>query len=117
MESKPMNESVMRKLSVSTSFAVLMSAPVMTMAAYTAGNATIHDVQVQFSDLDLRSEAGIKTLYSRLQAASRRVCDTSSALKSHSTLEMRFARSCYTEALARAVSDIDNEKLSRLHES
>lgn len=73
-------------------------------------------VTVTFEDLNIRTEAGAKSLYARLQRASRQACDfRSSGLKS--IRETTESRRCYKATLEAAVQEIDNDKLSHLHSS
>lgn len=69
-------------------------------------------VKVPFYDLDVQSYEGAKTLYSRLQRASRRACD----LRGATTLrEMSDARRCYAQSLSAAVDEVDSSMLRMLH--
>jgi UrcA family protein len=73
-------------------------------------------VKVTFEDLNIRTDAGAKSLYARLQRASRKACDFRSAgLKS--IRETTQSRRCYNETLEAAVQKIDNDKLSQIHSS
>lgn len=72
------------------------------------------EVTVTYYDLDVHSEKGAKTLYSRLQRASRKAC----ALRGRgisSLREVADAKRCYAESLSAAVERIDSKPLTRLH--
>jgi UrcA family protein len=68
---------------------------------------------VSYSDLDLDSEAGARTLYVRLRAASRQVCtgfEGTESVQQHS----EWLR-CYSTALSSAVSQVNSASLSSLY--
>ena len=72
------------------------------------------EVIVEYYDLDIHSDKGAKTLYSRLQRASRKAC----ALRGRgisSLREVADAKRCYSESLSAAVEQIDSKALKRLH--
>ena len=91
--------------------------------ALSAGVATaeleqveVETVAVSFAELDLSKPAGVEALYERLHRAAERVCGfdepTSSLVYASRAAEKR---SCYEEALDRAVTQIDSPLLNEQH--
>lgn len=72
-------------------------------------------IYVDYSDLDITTEAGAKRLYARLQWASRRACDVRPFRQLGSMRHHFASRACFEAALARAVDRIDAAELTRLH--
>ena len=71
--------------------------------------------KVNFADLNLDSPAGARVLYQRIQSAARAVCGMS---EYRTTFEQRNAsRKCYQEAITGAVSQINSETLTALHQA
>jgi UrcA family protein len=86
-------------------------APSLVGGAATAVE-TASSVTVRYSDLNLASDAGRRTLLTRLSAAAHRVCDDSG------TRELwRVARAdaCFREALSNAVFAAHDERLTALY--
>jgi UrcA family protein len=66
----------------------------------------VRQTVVSYSDLDLETEAGAKTLVRRIKFAARRVCGVNDA----GLLAMEFRAQlhrCAEQATARAVADVD----------
>ena len=74
-------------------------------------------VKVSYADLDLEKYEGAKTLYRRLQQASRQVCGGRGLGGDRSISTLAETRRCYQEALSDAVAEIDNDLLTQLHNS
>ncbi len=70
---------------------------------------------VSYSDLDLSTEAGLVTLYSRLQRASNAVCGSRSLQKAGSLRQSRYNKQCYRDVLSKAVAKFNNTKLDEIH--
>ena len=67
---------------------------------------------VKYSELDINSEQGAKQLYVRLRMASRRVCANFEGRE----LRERYAwKNCVNESLARAVAEVNVERVTALH--
>jgi len=77
----------------------------------TAGVVT-KSVTVRFADLDLRHPAGVETLYKRLQTAARQACGI---YDTRDIKGVRAFKSCREAALSKAVAQIDNERLAKVH--
>ena len=75
------------------------------------------EIAVSFSDLDIDSAAGAKTLYTRLQQASATVCNVESFRELGSLSRVAQAERCYDETLSKAVAKIDSAALKKLHTS
>ncbi len=74
--------------------------------------AESRSVTVTFGDLDLRSAAGVKTLYTRLKTASRTVC---SPAASRDLAAHRDWAICYSSALDTAVAETRSDPVAMLH--
>lgn len=73
-------------------------------------------ITISYSDLDLTRQAGIETLYKRINWAARAACGPASLHKYDAFLSSRKAwRECVDRAIANAVEDIDEPKLTALH--
>ena len=102
-----------RRTALSIVLAAALSVSVTAMAAG-PNQFKQTKVTVTYYDLNIHSDKGAKTLYSRLQRASRKAC----ALRGrgiHSLREVADAKRCYSESLSAAVDRIDSEALTRLH--
>lgn len=72
-------------------------------------------VTVSYADLNIHSAAGARVLYSRLQAASRAVCNVEPYRLRGSLSRMADARNCFADALDAAVAAVDSAALKRIH--
>ncbi len=70
---------------------------------------------VSYSDLDLSTEAGLVTLYKRLQGTSDAVCGPRSLGEAGSFEQLTFNKQCYRDVLTKAVAKINNAKLDEIH--
>lgn len=70
-------------------------------------------VAVSFADLDLSTPEGALKLLRRIERAGETVCDYRHAPVSVRT--MMVQRSCYRDAVNRAVSVVDAEEVDRMH--
>jgi UrcA family protein len=94
-------------------------ATALLLAAGGAGaadrTATSADIAVKFSEVQLTSQAGAESLYKKLRAAARSVCDDNAG--GHRTLEVRARdQKCVNQVLADAVRRINQPMLTALHE-
>lgn len=69
-------------------------------------------VRVQYSKQDLATRQGVRTLYSRLRIAARQVCPDWDARDLSRSVA---ARACYEAALADAVNQIREPRLTLVH--
>jgi UrcA family protein len=75
-------------------------------ATTTATAESVRQAVVSYSDLDIETEVGAKTLLRRIQSASRRVCGVLEA--GVMAIEFRAPlHRCAEQATARAVADLD----------
>lgn len=80
-----------------------------------AGRAPGHHVSVvvDYSDLDLASSAGNRTLYARLSAAAARACGSTPPMQD---LRQRAAYyECYESTMSSAVDAVGSRELQALH--
>ncbi|MFO1401508.1 MAG: UrcA family protein [Steroidobacteraceae bacterium] len=88
--------------------ATLLTAVWLVAAQPAHAETVVETARVNYADLDLRSAAGARSLYHRLQRAAQRVCDDADR---HSPA----FRECYETALADAVNSVGAPKLVELH--
>jgi UrcA family protein len=74
----------------------------------------IPTIRVDYADLDLTADAGVRTLYRRLQVAAKQVCRSYERREIGKTTQRR---SCYEHALSAAVTKVNLEMLSVLHKN
>jgi UrcA family protein len=101
---------------------ILMAAAVIVIGVPAIASATPHvnllgdDVaKVSYSDLDLTIEAGLVTLYKRLQRASDAVCGARSLGRAGSLRQLRRNQECYSDVLSNSVAKFDSTRLDRIH--
>jgi UrcA family protein len=82
------------------------SLAVTANATTTATNANVRQSVVSYADLDLQTEAGSKTLLTRIKFAARRVCGLYDAGLIAIEFRAQLHR-CAEQATARAVADVD----------
>lgn len=70
-----------------------------------------HSVTVSFRDLDLSKLDGATTLYRRIQSAAKQVCGKQTA----DLIERSIWSSCYRNAIADAVTKVNNPLLTAVH--
>ena len=108
----------MRKANPGTRVSLLLAiAMVLPPAALAAAPSQFEDVSVRvsYADLNIESEAGAKVLYSRLKHASEKACNVGSYLEDFSVSRAFEAKTCYRNALAKAVENIGSDALTRMH--
>ncbi len=88
----------------------LMSAAMATAQA-TGASPEIPAVQVQYADLDLGTEYGAETLYKRIQSAAKQVCPWEDQ---RNLRAWRASQRCISDAIARAVADVNNPQLAKV---
>ena len=74
-------------------------------------------VKVSYGDLNLEKYEGAKALYRRLQQASKQACNVRSLREEGSLIRVAEGRQCYLDTLSKAVAEIDNELLTKIHKS
>jgi UrcA family protein len=87
-----------------------------TLAVGAAGAATpasdVPSVVVKYSEQSLATDSGVNELYRRIVRAANQVCPDASGRGLAARLQ---ADSCRSEAVARAVRQIDNSRLAALY--
>jgi UrcA family protein len=68
-------------------------------------------VRVNYTQAELSTEQGARSLYRRIAAAARQVCPGEGEVGLHAAL---LRQRCVTDAIARAVRDVNNPLLARL---
>jgi len=102
------NRSILSRTIVATVLAIGSVAAASANATPTADSQRI----VKFQDLDLSTFTGNASLYARLQAASRAVCEP---LASRDLSRIKMYNDCYEKALDEAVREVRSLSLSTLH--
>ena len=85
-------------------------APSFALADPAAGGAP--QISVQYDDLSLTTQAGVKRLYSRIKSAARQVCPAADSRDLRRRLQ---SIECQQAAIARAVSQVDSTMLAAIH--
>ena len=111
-----MNQRKIVQSLISAAAVITISLPLSASAA-TPSQFEDVSVKVSYKDLNLDSEAGAQSLYSRLKHASKRACNVRSRTVTGSLRAVAEAKRCYNETLEAAVRQIDNDALTRIHES
>ena len=68
-------------------------------------------LKVSYADLDLSTQAGAATLYSRIRSAAKTVCGYDDSSYRH----FAFTR-CFKQAVGNAVAQVNNPQLTALHQ-
>jgi UrcA family protein len=100
------------KLSFLCALAGLAANPPSTFAASVGFAESPAARVVSYGDLDLRSNAGAATLYSRIRSAAREVCEP---LDEVMIKLLRATYDCRTDAVARAVAKVDSPVLTNYY--
>jgi len=74
-------------------------------------------VKVSYADLNLQKEEGVAVLYRRLQQASKQACGVESIKAAGTYSQFSAAQRCYRDALTATIEEMDNVRLTRIHES
>ncbi len=103
-----------RKLLIASAVIVL-GIPAIAGATPNARDVEDNAVRVSYADLNLSNEAGLMTLYKRLQSASRAVCGPRSLFEAGSLEQLNENKTCYRNALSKAVAKFNNATLDKIH--
>jgi len=71
----------------------------------------VRDKEVSYSDLDLNTPAGQKTMYNRLQVAVRHACGH----RPNAVVARTQYRRCYDEAMTTALSNLGNPQITAMY--
>jgi UrcA family protein len=102
-----------------SSLAVCLALSAAPISVLLSGNAQgaessdgVRSVTVNDADLNLSNQAGVATLYRRIQAAANSVCGPK---PTRDVRAIYARRNCYGNAVANAVADVDIRQLAALH--
>jgi UrcA family protein len=84
----------------------------MGSRAHAAEPAQFYSTVVSYGDLNLDSEQGAKVLYARIRSAAGSVC---SSLESRNLTEKKLWQGCFDNAVANAVGQVNNVRVTALH--
>jgi UrcA family protein len=108
-----MNErSTLLKRVLQCSLLAAVSCVALTGVAAAAPD-TSNRITVRYGDLNLSTEDGVQQLYGRIRAAAKTVCGSPYGMVPLMVKESR--RKCVDEAVAGAVSKVDNGILTAMH--
>ena len=105
----------MKKSKLVTSF--IATIVFVALGAPAVASVGGESIKVSYADLNLEEEDGALSLYRRLIQASKQACDYRGLNIAGSVNRMAETRQCYLAALSGAVEQIDNEMLTKLHNS
>ncbi len=105
----------MKKSKLVTSF--MATIVFVALGAPAVASVGSESIKVSYADLNLEEEDGALSLYRRLKQASKLACDYRGLNIAGSVDRMAETRQCYLAALSGAVERIDNEMLTKLHNS
>jgi UrcA family protein len=95
-------------------YATAIALTVVALPAAANDEIITKSTVVRFGDLNLESEAGARTLYERIRAAARQVCDdTSGSL----LFEARTYHACFDNAVNSAVNKVNRPTLWAMYRS
>jgi UrcA family protein len=72
-------------------------------------------VVVRYADLDLSRPTDARTLYDRIHAAARQVCQDGGGMQDLARL--RAYRRCVDQAMANAVANVSSARVTEIHEA
>ncbi len=102
----------MNKLSTLV-FGMAITLAVLTASAGPQGTILSRSEVVRFSDLNLSSDEGVRTLYQRIRGAARKVC--SDAADRGGSLKEPTYYACVSKAVDDAVSQVNKPALTAMH--
>ena len=105
----------MKKSKLVTSF--MATIVFVALGAPAVASVGGESIKVSYADLNLEEEDGALSLYRRLIQASKQACAYRGLKIAGSVNRMAETRLCYRAALSGAVERIDNEMLTKLHNS
>ena len=111
-----MKESKLFKSLLTVVVVTVLAAPTITYASDREDLKGV-SMKVSYTDLNVDNEKDAKVLYRRLKQASKYVCDYRRLNVAGSVGRMADLQRCYTDALAAAVDQIDNDWVSKIHKS
>jgi UrcA family protein len=99
----------------STAQRAILAVTLASICAIARAGGPVEPAQrtVRFADLDLTRPAGVTVLRQRIRAAAEEVCQP---LSEHDLGMLAASRACVTDAIARAVKDVNSPMLSRSYQ-
>ena len=111
MNSKTLTLATARTLTLAlAAFSIVMATPRVF-----AEDSADPSIKVHFSDLNLQSDAGVATLYGRIQSAARTVCNE--AIPSSDPRYVNHYWKCVNSAVANAVNNVNSSTLTAMYQS
>jgi UrcA family protein len=98
----------------SASLGAAVAGLVLAAGSAAAAGPQVRTAAVRYGDLNLASDAGVRTLYTRLRAAAGNVCGPRD--NRYMPLQLAWEK-CRDEALATAIAEFGNTRLAALHRS
>jgi UrcA family protein len=90
----------------------LVSALAVLGASPTLADEATRSIKVSYADLDLSTQAGAATLYSRIRGAARQVC----GYDGMTYLDHTSWKRCFNGAVGDAVAKVNSPRLTALHQ-
>ena len=100
-----------------TALIVALGMPAIVSAALESSTSEQYEVSVKFNDLDLTQDSGVTVLYQRLRRAATRACGSTSVSELGSIQRVSSNKQCFNSFLSKAVTQIGNDQLARIHAS
>ena len=108
-----LRNTMLAALVVFAAYAPTSSAIIKHQSVKQAFDTGASSITVDFSDLDVARGEGMEVLYQRLRSAAKTVCGSKDTRNLN---DMQEWRACFKQALDRAVEQVDNERLTQLHQ-
>jgi UrcA family protein len=83
-----------------------------SVASAASPSDSVPSIRVRYDDLNLTTASGVASLYSRISRAADAVCPRADI---RDLRGMDYRNQCRADAVARAVSEVNNAKLAMLH--
>ena len=95
---------------------VTLGIPLVADAAQPGSELDDAIVIMAYSELDVSSDAGLITLYRRLQRASEAACGTQRSVKEAGSIQRLLQNQrCFNGVLSKLVADTNNADLDKIH--
>ena len=102
------------KLKILSAMTLALTIPAAANAAMIKGYDE-NSVVVNTEAFNLSSSTGQEMLYERLKTAARQVCGSTNLREAGSLERVLDNRTCYQDALAQAVEDVNSRGVSAIH--
>jgi UrcA family protein len=108
---------IYKRSSLVTIAALVVALGMPAIGSAALGGAEQYEVSVGFSDLDLSQDKGVSTLYARLRSAASRACGPTSIAELGSIERVVENKQCFNSLMDKAVAQINDDKLTTIHNS